>query len=93
MRARISGARGTATVGAAGNPLGFPVSLPRWRLVEGPTAPTKDPWGKLRVGVSAPAKISRKEFGLTWNAALEAGGVMIGDEVTITLDVEFVKAD
>ncbi len=61
--------------------------------VEGPTAPTKDPWGKLRVGVSASAKISRKEFGLTWNAALEAGGVMIGDEVTITLDVEFVKAD
>ncbi len=61
--------------------------------VEGPTEPTKDPWGKLRVGVSATAKISRKEFGLTWNAALEAGGVMIGDEVTITLDVEFVKAD
>jgi polyisoprenoid-binding protein YceI len=61
--------------------------------VEGPTAPTKDPWGKLRVGVSATTKISRKEFGLTWNAALEAGGVMIGDEVTITLDVEFVQAD
>ena len=60
--------------------------------VEGPTPPTKDPWGNLRVAVSATAKISRKEFGLTWNAALEGGGVMVGDEVTITLEVEFVKA-
>jgi polyisoprenoid-binding protein YceI len=46
----------------------------------------------LRVGVAATTKISRKEFGLTWNAALEAGGVAVGDEVTITLEVEFVKA-
>jgi polyisoprenoid-binding protein YceI len=60
--------------------------------VQGPTAPTKDPWGNLRVGVEATTKISRKEFGLTWSAPLEAGGVMIGDEVTITLEVEFVKA-
>jgi polyisoprenoid-binding protein YceI len=60
--------------------------------VEGPTAPTKDPWGNTRVGVSATTKISRKEFGLTWSAPLEAGGVMVGDEVTITLDVQFVKA-
>jgi polyisoprenoid-binding protein YceI len=60
--------------------------------VAGPTAPTKDPWGNLRIGVEATSKISRKEFGLTWSAPLEAGGVMIGDEVTITLEVEFVKA-
>jgi polyisoprenoid-binding protein YceI len=60
--------------------------------VEGPTAPTKDPWGNLRVGAAATTKISRKEFGLTWSPPLEAGGVMIGDEVTITLEVEFVKA-
>jgi polyisoprenoid-binding protein YceI len=60
--------------------------------VEGPTAQTKDPWGNLRIGASATTKISRKQFGLTWNAGLEAGGVMIGDEVTITLEVEFVKA-
>jgi polyisoprenoid-binding protein YceI len=60
--------------------------------VEGPTPATKDPWGNLRVGVEAKTKISRKEFGLTWSAPLEAGGVMIGDEVTITLEVEFVKA-
>jgi polyisoprenoid-binding protein YceI len=60
--------------------------------VEGPTPQTKDPWGNLRIGASATTKISRKEFGLTWNAGLEAGGVMIGDEVAITLEVEFVKA-
>jgi polyisoprenoid-binding protein YceI len=60
--------------------------------VEGPTEPTKDPWGNMRVGISATTKISRKEFGLTWNTLLEAGGAMVGDEVTITLDVEFVKA-
>ena len=60
--------------------------------VEGPTAPAKDPWGNTRIGLSATTKINRKDFGLTWNAALEAGGILVGDEVTITLDVQFVKA-
>jgi polyisoprenoid-binding protein YceI len=60
--------------------------------VEGPTAPAKDPWGNTRVAVSASTKINRKDFGLTWNAALETGGILVGDEVTITLDVQFVKA-
>jgi polyisoprenoid-binding protein YceI len=59
---------------------------------EGPTPPSKDPWGNLRIGVTATTKISRKDFGLTYNAALETGGLLIGDEVTITLDVQFVKA-
>lgn len=60
--------------------------------VEGPTAPVKDPWGNQRVAVSATTKISRSEFGLTFNAPMETGGVMLGDDVTITLDVEFVQA-
>jgi polyisoprenoid-binding protein YceI len=60
--------------------------------VEGPTAPGKDPWGKTRIGVSATTKINRKDFGLTWNATLETGGILVGEEVTITLDVQFVKA-
>jgi polyisoprenoid-binding protein YceI len=60
--------------------------------VEGPTPPVKDPWGNTRVAVSAITKINRKDFGLTWNTALEMGGILVGDEVTITLDVEFVKA-
>ena len=60
--------------------------------VEGPTAPAKDPWGNTRLGLSATTKINRKDFGLTWNAALETGGILVGEEVTITLDVQFVKA-
>ena len=60
--------------------------------VEGPSAPTKDPWGNTRVGLSATTRIQRKDFGLNWNAALEAGGFLVGEEVTITLDVELVKA-
>jgi polyisoprenoid-binding protein YceI len=60
--------------------------------VEGPTPPTKDPWGNTRVAVSATTKINRKDFGLTWNAALESGGILVGEDVTITLEAEFVKA-
>jgi len=60
--------------------------------VEGPTAPGKDPWGNTRMGLSATTKINRKDFGLTWNAALETGGILVGEEVTITLDVQFIKA-
>jgi polyisoprenoid-binding protein YceI len=60
--------------------------------VEGPTAPGKDPWGNTRIGISATTKINRKDYGLTWNAALETGGILVGEEVTITLDVQFVKA-
>jgi polyisoprenoid-binding protein YceI len=60
--------------------------------VRGPTPPTKDPWGNTRVAISAITKINRRDFGLIWNAALETGGILVGDEVTITLDVEFVKA-
>ena len=60
--------------------------------VEGPTAPGKDPWGNTRMGLSAVTKINRKDFGLTWNATLETGGILVGEEVTITLDAEFVKA-
>ena len=59
--------------------------------VEGPTPTTKDPWGNTRIGVEATTKINRKDFGLTWNAALETGGVMVGEEISITLDLEFVK--
>jgi len=60
--------------------------------VEGPTPPAKDPWGNTRIGLSATAKINRKDFGLNWNAALEAGGILVGDDVSITLEVEFIKA-
>jgi len=60
--------------------------------VEGPTPPAKDPWGNTRIGVSATTKINRKDFGLTWNTALDGGGILVGDDITITLDAQFVKA-
>jgi len=60
--------------------------------VEGPTPPGKDPWGNTRIGWTATTKINRKDFGLTWNTALETGGILVGDEVTITFDVEAIKA-
>ncbi|MEO6803231.1 MAG: YceI family protein [Granulicella sp.] len=60
--------------------------------VEGPGPEIKDPWGLQRIGASATAKLSRKDFGLTWNTALETGGVVVGDEVKITLDLEAVRS-
>jgi polyisoprenoid-binding protein YceI len=60
--------------------------------VEGPTAPGKDPWGNTRIGISATAKVNRNDFGLTWNSPLETGGVLVGEEVHLTLEVQFIKA-
>ncbi len=59
--------------------------------VEGAGAPIHDPMGHTRAGASATTKIDRRDFGLTWNKALEAGGVMVGDEVAISIDVEAIK--
>ena len=53
---------------------------------------TTDPWGNERLGFSATTAIKRSQFGLTWNQILEAGGVAVGDDVKITIDVELVKA-
>jgi polyisoprenoid-binding protein YceI len=60
--------------------------------VEGPSAPGKDPWGNTRIGISATTKINRKDFGLEWNAALETGGILIGEDVQIALEVQFIKS-
>lgn len=54
--------------------------------------PVKDPWGGLRFGLSASGKVNRKEFGLNWNAALEAGGFLVGDDVKLSIEAELVKA-
>ncbi|MES2486537.1 MAG: YceI family protein [Bacteroidota bacterium] len=51
----------------------------------------KDPWGNIKSGFSVTGKINRKDFGLTWNAALETGGVMLGEEVKLALELQFVK--
>jgi polyisoprenoid-binding protein YceI len=68
------------------------VTKPVTFAVEGPSTPGKDPWGNTRIGLSATTKINRKDFGLTWNAALETGGILVGEDVQIVLDVEFIKA-
>ncbi|HXS98792.1 MAG TPA: YceI family protein [Candidatus Limnocylindrales bacterium] len=68
------------------------VTRPATFKVEGPTPEGKDPWGNTRIGLSAVTKINRKDFGLTWNAALETGGILVGEDVTISLDLQFVKA-
>ncbi len=60
--------------------------------VEGPTPPAKDPWGNTRVAISATAKINREDFGLTYNSVLETGGVLVGKDISISLDVQFVRA-
>ena len=59
--------------------------------VEGPSKESKDPWGNIRSGATASTKIDRKDFGLVWNKALETGGVVVGDEVTISLEIEMIK--
>jgi polyisoprenoid-binding protein YceI len=59
--------------------------------VEGPAPEVKDPWGNIKTGASATTKINRKDFGLMWNAALETGGVVVGDEVSVDLDLELTK--
>ena len=59
--------------------------------VDGPTAPVKDPWGNQRLAVSAATKINRQDFGVKWNANLDGGGVVVSDDVTITIDVELVQ--
>jgi len=48
----------------------------------------KDPWGNLKYGFQATTVVNRKDFGMTWNEALEAGGVLVGDEVTVTINLE-----
>lgn len=52
---------------------------------------SKDPWGNIRRGTTATTKIDRKDFGLTWNKGLETGGVLVGEEVLITLEIEMIK--
>ena len=60
--------------------------------VETPSAPGKDPWGNTRIGSSAHAKLNRKDWGLNWNVALEAGGVLVGEQVKITIEVSLTEA-
>jgi polyisoprenoid-binding protein YceI len=53
---------------------------------------TKDPWGNTRAGFSAEGKLNRKDFGMVWNKTLDNGGLVVGDEVQIRLEIECIKA-
>jgi polyisoprenoid-binding protein YceI len=59
--------------------------------IEGPTAPVKDPWGNQRAAANATTKINRQDFGVKWNAKMDNGGLVVGDDVAITIDVELVQ--
>ena len=59
--------------------------------VEGPTQEVKDPWGNFRRGATATAKINRRDFGIIWNKVLDTGGLVVGDEVDITIEVELIR--
>ena len=59
--------------------------------VEGPTPEQNDPWGNTRIAAAARTVIKRSDFGMTWNSALETGGVLVGDDIKIELEVELTK--
>jgi polyisoprenoid-binding protein YceI len=59
--------------------------------VEGPTPQMKDPWGNVRTGLQATTVIDRTDFGLTWNKAIEGGGVVVGPKVQVLIDLELLK--
>ncbi len=67
------------------------VTKPVVLAVTGLSGEVKDPWGGTHRGATATAKINRKDFGLGWNKALETGGVVVGDEVTLELEIDIVK--
>jgi polyisoprenoid-binding protein YceI len=67
------------------------VTRPATLKVETTDADLKDPYGNVRRAASAVVRVNRKDFGLVWNVALETGGVVVGDEVKIELDVELVR--
>ena len=67
------------------------VTRPVVLAVEASDAEIKDPYGNLKRAATATARINRKDFGLTWNVALETGGVLVGDELKIEIDVELVR--
>jgi len=67
------------------------ISKPVILAVEELTEETKDPWGNMRRGATAKTRINRKDFGMHFNVALEAGGFMVGEDLDLTIDVELIR--
>lgn len=84
--------KGEGEYSVTGNLSMHGVTKPVTFAVEGPTPPAKDPWGNTRIGLSATAKINRKDFGLNWNAALETGGILVGEDVQIAIEAQFIRS-
>jgi polyisoprenoid-binding protein YceI len=83
--------RGADGLAITGNLTLKNVTKPVVLTVTGLTGEAKDPWGGTRRGATASAKINRKDFGLTWNKGLETGGVLVGEDVNLELEVELTK--
>jgi polyisoprenoid-binding protein YceI len=83
--------RGADGLAITGNLTIKNVTKPVVLNVTGLTGEAKDPWGGTRRGATASAKINRKDFGLTWNKGLETGGVLVGEDVNLELEVELTK--
>ena len=83
--------RGADGLNLTGNLTIKGVTKPVVLTVSGLTGEVKDPWGGIRRGATATAKINRKDFGLTWNKGLETGGVVVGDDVNLELEIELTK--
>jgi polyisoprenoid-binding protein YceI len=82
---------GEGKLEVAGNLTMHGVTKPVTLAVEGPAKESKDPWGNIKTGATATTKLNRKDFGLGWNKALETGGVVVSDEVAITIELEMNK--
>jgi len=67
------------------------VTKPVVLAVTNVTPPTKDPWGNVRIGAQATTTINRQDYGIVFNKTLDGGGVLVGDEIAITIDVEVMK--
>ena len=61
--------------------------------IEGPSPAIKDPWGNTRIAANAATEVNRQDFGVKWNADIDGGGVVVGDKVAITIDLEMIKKD
>ena len=59
--------------------------------VEGPTGPAKDPWGNQRMAATATTKVNRQDYNVKWNATMDNGGLVVGNDVAITIDVEMIQ--
>jgi polyisoprenoid-binding protein YceI len=88
FKSRSVAVQGPGKLKVAGDLTIHGVTKPVTLDVEGPTAEIKDIWGSRRIGATATTKIDRRDFGLVYNRMLEAGGAVVGDEVSIELDVE-----